>query len=85
MSSSATLGKPHILFHTLFMPMLIKAIIWVIFVLITVLTPVMTVSHLKLNSGPESLQLSVANMKNLQKLGLRDLRLTVDVIAWFLC
>lgn len=67
------------------MPMLIKAIIWVIFVLITVLTPVMTVSHLKLNSGPESLQLSVANMKNLQKLGLRDLRLTVDVIAWFLC
>lgn len=67
------------------MPMLIKAIIWVIFVLITVLTPVMTVSHLKLNSGPESLQLSVANMKNLQKLGLRVLRLTVDVIAWFLC
>lgn len=67
------------------MPMLIKAIIWVIFVLMTVLTPVMTVSHLKLNSGPESLQLSVANMKNLQKLGLRDLRLTVDVVAWFLC
>lgn len=67
------------------MPMLIKAIIWVIFVLMTVLTPVMTVSHLKLNSGPESLQLSVANMKNLQKLGLRVLRLTVDVIAWFLC
>jgi len=67
------------------MPMLIKAIIWVIFVLITVLTPVMTVSHLKLNSGPESLQLSIANMKNLQKLGLRDLRLTVDVVAWFLC
>lgn len=61
-----------------------QELIQVIFVLITALIRVITMSHPKLYPGLKPPELRVGNTENLEKFGLRGLQLTFGVISWLL-
>lgn len=61
----------------------VRILIQVIFVLITVLSRVITVFYLKFHSGPKPTELWIGKKENVEKLCLRSLQLTLVLFPGF--